>query len=127
MSGELPPPNAARFAAQEARALAEQVKREAAHAATFGLCSQCSRVVGADGIHAWDCTRVPTERRENRGRTPQRKASSYRYTLAFAADEVIARIEALETDVSRLEGENAELRAVVAELREMNERGRADL
>lgn len=42
-------------------------RRAARLAATYGPCATCKVDVGADGIHAWRCTAVPTERRANRG------------------------------------------------------------
>lgn len=58
----------ARAMDREAR---DEERRAKRLAATFGLCSVCTVDVGADGIHAWNCTAVPTERRENRGHAPE--------------------------------------------------------
>ena len=46
----------------------EEERRAAREALTYGVCFTCRVDVGPDGIHAWDCTFVPTERRANRGR-----------------------------------------------------------
>lgn len=54
----------------EAREEREEVARAARLAASYGPCATCKVDVGADGVHAWSCTAVATERRANRGRQP---------------------------------------------------------
>lgn len=54
----------------ETREARETARREERYAASFGPCAVCKVDVGPDGIHAWDCTVVSTERRANRGRRP---------------------------------------------------------
>jgi hypothetical protein len=46
----------------------EASRRASKLAVTYGLCAVCNVTVGTDGIHAWHCTTVPTERRANHGR-----------------------------------------------------------
>ena len=54
----------------EAREEREEQRRADRYAASFGPCAVCKVDVGADGIHAWNCTTVSTERRASRGRRP---------------------------------------------------------
>lgn len=54
----------------EAREEREEARRALRAASMLGVCSYCGVNVTPDGFHAWNCVRVPTERRANRGRQP---------------------------------------------------------
>ncbi len=57
-----------RRAAEVDREDRDAADRAARLAATYGHCGTCATFVSADGVHAWNCTAVPTSRRANDGR-----------------------------------------------------------